>query len=536
VTPADARPDGPDARANVPPPVVPPTARRILPAGFRMEGGGHRRVCSHGSASVASGTSWCAFSRPLGLRRQLLVIDPARAEGGEPRCDGSSPACILLDDDAFDPLAVPLENDAGEHTFQGDTLIYYGHPRSSSPEPYRGRIYAWRPGWSAGRAITSEAGLYCQGHPSAAVVTCIEDDGPDGRGGRLIRLHAGAIDQGASGPLPGAFAESPESRFQGARFTPDGAHLLYFLRPDYYELGGALWIVPTAEIGRTPARQLSAASTRSWALSADGRWWFYLRRDPAAAQPRWRLYRREFPLGSEMEIAAARPDQEVVSFRALRDRQGRDGGLGVLLGPPEPPGASRVYRIVKDPGASLDDPANVVTVAEGVSGMGITSPDLRYSYIPGFRGGARVARNDGTGECTLPNVPAGMWNALDQPFLDNGGLLFWAEAFDPTTQSSEGWLVDPADCTTGLRRFAHALDFGFADGEAGLLYSDRSDGTTATIRYARITGNVFPAEPQVLQERAHRLFGIVGPFLGVLVALDLGAGSIDGIYYHPIPR
>src|SRR4029079_2188926 len=94
---------------------------------------------------------WCAFTKPatsLG-NNELWVINATQAAAGTViKCNTTDPNCLrltrgLLNDSQFRFRI---------HRFDGDTLIF-SEGVGGGPS---GDIFAWRPGWTAPRKLTSQ--------------------------------------------------------------------------------------------------------------------------------------------------------------------------------------------------------------------------------------------------------------------------------------------------------------------------------------------------------------------------------------------
>jgi hypothetical protein len=149
--PADAAPDLP--------PLPAPTVRLLLPGNARLAGDG-ATTCSHGQP--AAGDVWCAVTidhadgADAGNRTELWVINATRAAGESVTCDGSSPHCRRLHSDLWTGGALGGPLFPSDDHFDGDTLIFYAGGISGVPDGvYQGPVWAWRPGWSEPRVISS---------------------------------------------------------------------------------------------------------------------------------------------------------------------------------------------------------------------------------------------------------------------------------------------------------------------------------------------------------------------------------------------
>ena len=75
-------------------------------------------------------------------------------------CDGTDASCLRVSKRLY------KNHDGGfvDAGFNGDTLIYGENPYAGDATgSFVGVLSAWRPGWAAGRALTSELGVACVG-------------------------------------------------------------------------------------------------------------------------------------------------------------------------------------------------------------------------------------------------------------------------------------------------------------------------------------------------------------------------------------
>jgi hypothetical protein len=528
----------------------PGAGKKLLPARSELLGV-HRAGCSHGAA--APGTTparWCAISRPAASlgRLELWVLNAtaaaAAAAGAEVKCDGTSPHCLRLTDNLFGgvPQDGPAYPDA--HRFYGDTLVYYADNLSGPQDLYQGPVYAWRPGWPVAKAIASSRGVLCSAHGSAPVAVCIENISDPAAATVSWDLHAGNIEGGPLRKVATIFPVHPttEATQWGAAFDSKGETLL-FSTPASAFGAESLFFIKVADIGTAAPTPVGAAGVSRWSVNAAGTKWFYLRdyNYNIAGEPSGTLYTRDFPAGAvETAIRGTQvPGGSrggVGIYQLLVDDLDRDAGLAFV----GPVFAGRGdYRIMKDPGGSADDPANVVTVVRDISlrRSPVFTSDLAYLYYVTTVNEAvgttnsLVAKRDGTGACALTT-------SLDSylfgyPFATPAGPALWMDNFDQATDSGEGWLANPAGCG-GKRRFATNIDFWFTNNRDLVLYSDSSDGRSVSLRAARLTGGAWPEAPATMATGVGRIYHVVGDFQGVLYQVDSLDEGTSGIYHQPL--
>ena len=526
------------------PPDLNPLARRLLPSGARLVGL-HESACAHGPASApANADAWCAFIRPgpTAGALELWVLNVTSAANTNVSCEGSgNQDCLRLTDNLFGSGAEPELANPSAHRFFGDTLIYYADAVSGPNDDFQGPAYAWQPGWTAGRAIASDKGLGCSGHPTAPVAMCLENLSPPSVEPLTVDLHAGPI---AAGPLPRAATITPLHPEHGytqwaSGFSPQGDRLVFSNASSATGNRETLYTVRMDDVGRTPPTQLGEPGISRWALSADGLRVFYLREyNYDGAQPSGSLFWRNFPDGpNELACTGSElpggPSRGVGVIQVLSDAANHDGGLGAVVNLVDGMGE---YRILKDPAASANDPLNVIRVATGIASLPVHSPDLRFSYVAkavdGFFGttDAWIMDNQGRGGCSLTEEPDASIFGL--PFTPSSSLVFWASKINLFTQAGEGWVANPAGCAE-KRKFSESIDFWFLNGDQSLLYSDDSDGRVVTLRQAPIAPHQL-GTPVVLQGQVHRMYAVLPGHRAVLFQLESGAPATDGIYYLPL--
>jgi hypothetical protein len=522
---------------NLPPPPMNPVARKLLGDGWDLLGT-HLTACSHGPSSV--GQRWCAVSR-AGARLgtgELWVLNVTAAATRPVGCDATSADCRKLSDDLFTGRPIDGPRYPGAHRFSGDTLIFYASARTAPDELFRGSALAWRPGWTAAKPISSSNATLCSAPAFAAVAQCLENVTGLEVGQTLqYDLHAGSVD---GGPLPRVASITPNHPQTGqtaadVAFTASGDTLLYSTMAAGPPSLESLFFIKLADIGRVPPTKVAEGVAR-FAFSADQTRWFYLRdyKYSAHGLSSGRLTTSDFPGGAnERPIVGpgvpAGLTGAVGAFQVLVDQMGRDAGLSVLTNLVADKGD---HRILPRP----DDPAMVVNLATGIRGLPQMSPDLRFSLYSTALAGAittsdfKVFRTDGGVACTLTsNVTSTL---LGVPFNSDASLVFWSEAYDPATDSAQGWVANPFDCS-GKRMYSSGVDYWFPRGADLLVYSSESDGQTATLNVAAVVaGQLQP--PIVLQRQVQRTYAILPESNGAIFRLVTASPAANGIYHVPL--
>jgi len=521
--------------------------------------GVHRSSCSYGTTSMTAGaTRWCAISRPGAMlgSLELWVLNAAKAAtdpaGSLNWCSGAGNAdCVKLTDKLFSaqPDVGPVYPTA--HRFYGDTLIYYANAMSAPSELYKGPVYAWKPGWPAGKQIGSNNAVLCSGHSRADVAVCIENISPEGVMPVTWDIHAGGLE---AGPMKKVATITPvhpttEASQWGSGFTSMGDYFVFSTPSTATGNRETLFYIKTTDIGTGTPTQVGDPGVSRWTLNAAGTKWFYLRdyNYNREGEPSGTLYMRDFPGGAmETKIQGTMPagmplvpggtTKGVGTYQVLVDQNDMDAGLGLLV---NVVGGRGNYRIMKNPAGSPDDPANVISVVNDIATLPIYSPDLRFNYfakaVDEMVGttDSWVIKSDGTGSCTLTQTLAS--SIFGFPFLENAGLVFWMDNFDAATDSGEGWLANPDGCpAASKKKFSNAIDFWFVDGDKGMLYSDDSDGQRVSLRYAPFSGGTL-VTGQPIQKQIDRMFAIQPNYEGVMFSITSSNQTVDGVYYLKLP-
>jgi hypothetical protein len=521
--PPDSRP----ARTGIPLPagVTPP--RRLLGGAAKLLGDG-QSSCTNQEPPSGDGDRWCVFESPAadGKATELWVIDVSAASRGEvPACDGSSPRCLRLTRNLWVAGAVVGATYPYSDQFDGDTLIYYADAVSGPDESFKGPIYAWRPGWTQGRAISSPTGFLCFGHPYAAVATCLDDLAGDPMKPETVRLRAGRLDDQAGGPLPVVGTVHP--LLSGGEFVLQigfdrSGDQFAFSSGDPDPARSSLQVIGTQEVGAAAPR-VAITDVTSWEIARDGKKVYVLRgpRDDAA------FLVADFPAGTS-EVAI---DSHVGDFLLLGETA-VDRGVIYLATLAGDHGA---FRLLRD----RTMPASVLTVFtyRGILEDVHVSPDLRFTawLDEGFTG--RVVPHDGSATCVLNSTRGS--DVFEPLFLDDAGLMFWNEA-QLDTDRRDGFLGAPERCQQRTK-FGEGIDFYVPIGNRGLVFGDEKEDLDdgATLKYARITGGRnWPAEGAVrVAEHVKTPVVLVGrePLL-IVYEKAKDAAEAPGIFvFGPVP-
>jgi hypothetical protein len=459
----------PPAAVPLPAGLTPP--QRFLPASDRLTGGGINS-CSHQEPASGNGDRWCVFSRAgtSPAATELWVTNISKAARGQlPACTTPGPDCLRLTSTLWtgSPLGGP--GHPYSHAFQGDTLIFYADATSGPQDLHRGPVYAWRPGWSQPRQLTSVDGLMCFGHTSQPVAHCMDDVRGDALKPESFELRAGALEPASTGPLPAVARLRPlrsdGTMAWGAAFTRDGKRYV-FSSPDPDPAVEAIRIVDTAMIGQAAPAEILRDGTY-WALANDDR--LYFLRDEAPDEPA--LFSGELKAGALPVKLGSR-----VGDYLLLEQGAAAGGIAFLASVTS---QSNAFRISRD-GRTPEAVQTVFTYRDFLEDVHI-SPDLRFTaWLNGTFVG-RVVRHSDLRSCRL-NTHFTI-SAYEPLFLESAGLVFWSEdAADGLTRNA--FHARPDDCGD-VRLFAAAIELYQPIADRGLVYTDERDNADhVSLKYA----------------------------------------------------
>jgi hypothetical protein len=475
----DATPLPLDAASNFP---TVPRAGRALPSDVRPPArfadasallvGNGRDACTHQTPASGDGDRWCAFTlgRAGGLA-DLWVIDVTRAATGNvPPCDGSDAGCLHLTNKVVTSAAI---------FFDGDTLFYGTHSTAAPATDFLGRIFAWRPGWSAGRQVSSDAGFTCIGNVRSAAAACLDDPGGDPRRRDSANVRAGYLATQAGDALP-TFGRYPlrndnDTAWQAA-LSPDGS---VFALSDADTIGATqtLRLALTSQVGQaTPTQVLD--DVFGWQISNDGQKIYFLR--GANQQPD--LFVADFPSGANATLVETgikaftfignRPSDQAVEIAKIR----QPGGTIELL-------TDRTL------------PARTIFNYDDFLNGAVVSPDLRYTTWLNDNFRAVVFRNSDLSTCTINE--SSPRETYDPSYLDGASLMFWKEPLTdhPTNDLRDGYFAPPERCGQKTR-FARNVDRIAPIGDLGLVFTDEVDQTTrATLKYIAVAPDTSTLDP-----------------------------------------
>jgi hypothetical protein len=522
----------PDLAADFPP-LPPPALRLALPGRARLAGDGAR------SCSSGAGDSWCAITRAVdGVdggqpTQELWVVNGTRLAAGENiPCDGSSPHCRRLHQNLWPGGSLGGPIFPYDDRFEGETLIFYAGGVAVQPNgAYEGPVWAWRPGWSEARVISGDKGLFCFGHPTAAVAYCVENvfQGPPVQ----FDLRAGPLVDGPGSQLPlianGVRPWKGNEIAWHAEFSPDATQFAISVQEPSTE-GEVLHVGATAELGKKALREIAYKATY-WRISLDGKKIYYLQDYGGDTVPTGKLVMADFPAGTNPVTL----HPAVTRFLLLGEAGAMDRGVGVFT---DWKGGAGTFRVI----ANRDRPSEITTVAEGVEDV-MPSPDGRHALF--VRTDAmgiermNVARTDGQGSCVLNTLPES--EAFSLHFLHDGELVFWSEIDIGNGDSPPaGWVARSEGCAN-KQRYAPHVEFVTTFDDRLAVFAHAPEGQSRYVQEYATIGKGTPAlgAPVLIRDETDGIIGSLRDARSTHLILQVADGTLEtqGVYlYGPLPR
>ncbi|HEX4403732.1 MAG TPA: hypothetical protein VH560_02820 [Polyangia bacterium] len=528
-----------DATVDAAPKPLPVTAtgsRLIVPGAAALVGQG---LDSCTTTLPPTADQWCAFGRPasdMGFF-ELWVLDATKAATGAAiACDGSDASCLRLSTHLFKSRTTGF-TDTG---FNGDTLIYDEEMYAGEATAlFSGVIYAWRPGWAAGRALTGENGVSCLGQAGSDAALCFED--PNGNGmvtNLTVDLHAGRLTSAAGSVFPKidtlVLAATTDLAGAPPRYefdlSSDGNYVAWSTRgaTDEIEVLHAQKLEEDGSPADLPF--VVASDVSQWQTSPDGAAWYWLSayNYDVSGAPAGTLQTAPFPGGANpTTLAAGVGDFSAVGATSLWLRTDVAAQVGTLewmadRGAPTATSTvdTKVLTVLDETpdGARLLYAKTFVPLRPGPVTTVSVAENLFDLYA-----GSSAASDAGTAPCVPTETPSALHAALGPA----GDLVVWERA-DNATTDTQGMATTLSSCTSAT--FATNLRSILRAGDAGYLYLDDADPTAdeATLRYAQVMyGSLVAGAP--IQTRAASVFAPLGAAASVIYTVATGTAA-DGLY------
>jgi hypothetical protein len=504
-------------------------------AGSRLVLGGHIELVGSGPDTCtnqvpATSDRWCAFAREVpgtAATVELWVVDVTKVAANVPvTCDTTDPSCLRLSQALYsDPT-----NGFRGTAFDGDTLTYSELP-SMGQAGFVGTVSAWRPGWSAGRPLTSSSGVVCNGSRASRAAVCLERVITTAAGDTTAELHAGLLDTQSGGSLP--FVDTIFVSAQGdntgvqkwkASLTPDGAHVAWSTRAT--ASGTENLAVET--IGDDTSRVAVASDVSQWIVTADASKWLWLGayNYSQGGAPSGTLQSAVFPSGMGAKTLAASVGDFIEA-----------GPKGVLFRSAVTNNAGKLMLAL-----DRDAPSAVTMLDQGVAFVfEATADGTRATYTKNIQQVSNIYLFDlwlsgaaGAAPCVLSSTASAF---LPPRFLSAGDIAAWGR-LNSATQAIQGVYTTTSDCATHL--FATDLYSFTPVADEGYVFLDdvAPDPSVdeATLRYAKVASGALPAKGTPIQMRAGLSFATLMPSLPAVVYPVTTGGAGDGLYVNaPLP-
>ncbi|HSZ80911.1 MAG TPA: hypothetical protein VLA14_01445 [Polyangia bacterium] len=526
-----AAPEGGDAsEAGVDAPFVsPPGTRRLVSGPASLVGAGADSCTNDPSAT---GDRWCGFVVPTpgSAPAALWVFDATRAAAGDDvRCDGTDARCLEL-------TVAALYNgfmSGTSYGFQGDTLFYRAGDGTTAADQLGGPVFAWRPGWTAGRELVTGSSTTCAAPAMRAVALCLRQTEDATSHDISEELTRGAL----SDPTPPSPADAAPLALldhvlvrSGATqadvatlseigFSPDGATIAW----SFADAVTGIETLREAPLTGTAGPTTVASGVTSWRISGDGASWLWLRSytDDGLA-PSGTLAASDFPVSADATtVATDVGDFDVVGDRGVLYRAHVADQVGELRFLPD--------RTAPATSSLLDDDVRLVVAR---SADASTVVYTRTSTAVGddlFLWSAGLAA-----PCTLTSIPSALRAAT---LMAGGRVVVWANR-DIRSQVLSGAATTIASCAT--QTFGLDLLQATAASDDHLLYIDgAANGATAgTLRATSVTvaGVSTPGTPL-----ARNVDAVFAPLAGAAVVYTSSQGAVGdapgaaGLYVYAGP-
>jgi hypothetical protein len=447
----------------------------------------------------AKADRWCAFLRDGTTALELWVVNAtALASGAAVTCDGTSPACVRLSQTIF------YDPDFGGtqiHHFYGDTLIYYADA-SPTAASFSGTIWAWQPGWTTGRKLTSAIGNDCTASKRGDAIACIQGSAEIVAGELSVELLAGRPPLTANAPLPtlerivvASINDPPNVQKWQLAFSDDGAYVAWSAR-DKAASPETLKVQKLEDAG---SRKTVATDVSRWQMTPDGKSWLWLRTfNYDAAAPSGTLETAPFPAGTPTTALGT----GVAMYQGFGDGsilfQTATGGELRRMPNPATPAATQLLDSAILGVLDFSTDGATVVYAKDIDNIGLI--DIWARAVT----------------ASAPCAVAGPSQALQTVTMFNkGGTVLWAR-LDPGTGDLQGMATVVNGCKS--TPFANNVLRWIPAGDDALTILDDTspaDQEDSTLRYSRAVNGVLPAQGTLVQTHVMAVYGPLLPTLPV---------------------
>jgi hypothetical protein len=443
---------------------------------------------------------WCGFVKQGANNAiELWVLDVTMlGAGAAVACDGTSPGCLRLSQTVFFDQDFGFANDH----FYGDTLIYYADA-SAAATSFSGTIWAWKPGWPAGRKLTSTIGNDCIANPKGDAVTCIQGSAQITAGELSVELLAGHLPATADAGLPSlerivivALGDPQGVQKWQVAFSPDGAYVGWSAR----DKAASPETLKVQKLEDATSRQTVATNVSRWQITQDGKSWLWLSAfNYDASAPSGTLESQPFPTGtSKVGLASGVAMYQTGSDGSILFQTATGGELRRMPNPATP-AATQL----------LDSP---------ILGVLDSSPDgktvLYVKSVDQTSGLFDLWARDVTAmaPCAVDDKP----QAVTASLFAKGSTVLWAR-LDPLTGNLQGTATTVADCKA--TPFANNVLRWIPAGDDALTILDDTAQTDddSTLRYSRLVNGALPAQGTALQTHVQSVYAPAVPGAPVIL-------------------
>jgi hypothetical protein len=474
---------------------------------------------------------WCAFAKPgTGNNIELWVVNATKAAAGVAiKCNTTDVNCIRLTSGLLDDQRFHFRI----HRFDGDSLLFTEGVGGGST----GDIFAWRPGWTAPRKLTSQTGELCIGNKASSTVVCVDNVVIDEAKTAKLDFHGGALDQdGQNGgllPLADTFifdtatdAATDLQRYEWD-ISPDGR---YFAWSGRYDVAGKETL-KVQKVGDATSTTV-ATDVSAWSISNDLAKWYWIKSfNYSPDVPSGGLESAPFPAGTPSKALASKVGDYfqagqttglVVRSNIVVDTLSQQS-VGLLSLMPDRDAPGTVQTLDTKVLALFD------VSADGTRAMYTKNEDVLGGVLPVFD--LFMAKADGSPVCTLASTPTSFADPSGPKF--SGGVAVFGR-INGVTGEGEGLYVNATMCKA--TKFANEIYAWQPIGNEGFVFSDdlaavNQNGET-TLRFAQVASGALPASGTKIQTRAGLRFAPLTPALDS-VMYTIGSGTtFDGLYIN----